>query len=61
MIAIPLISDPVLAAVAVVFGTLSVAVSVICILFGSTFKTLLATCNMQFCPFLNVQYLLSKC
>lgn len=43
MIAIPFMSDPVLAAVAVVFGTLSVAVSVMCILFGLTFSTRLAT------------------
>lgn len=39
----PLRSDPALAAVADVLGTLSVAVSTICILSGFTFSTLLAT------------------
>lgn len=41
--AMPLRSDPELAAVADVLGTLSVAVSTICILSGLTFNTLLAT------------------
>lgn len=43
MIAMPFKSDPQLAAVADVFGTLSVAVSTIWIFSGFTFNTLLAT------------------
>lgn len=43
IIAKPLRSDDALAAVADVLGTLSVAVSMICILSGLTFNALLAT------------------
>lgn len=43
MMAIPFKSEEALAAVADVFGTLSVAVSIMCILSGFIFNDLLAT------------------